>query len=91
VLLSHLLPRILPFRTYIYALSAASAGVIDEYLCSGRNRLRTLSIGGNRLGNVGTVPVENVMRADTHVQQLYLASVGMGAAGGEAIATMVFQ
>jgi Ran GTPase-activating protein (RanGAP) involved in mRNA processing and transport len=70
-------------------LSAASAGVISEYLCSGRNRLHTLSIGGNRLGNVGTVLVANGMRADTHVQRLCLASVGMGAAGGEAIAAML--
>jgi hypothetical protein len=37
------------------------------------------------------LPAANIMRADTHVQQLCLASVGMGAAGGEAIATMVFQ
>lgn len=70
-------------------LTVVSAELIGAYLGSGINRLHTLSIGGNRLGNAGTLLVAQGMQADVHVQRLGLASVGMGAAGGEAIAAMI--
>lgn len=70
-------------------LTVASAKMIGSYLRTGNNRLHTLSVGGNRLGNAGTACIAEAMQFDSHVRRLCLASVGMGAEGGKSVGELL--
>ncbi|CAM9200069.1 unnamed protein product, partial [Ectocarpus fasciculatus] len=89
----HLSGRINASLKHLYldgnGLSIEAAKVICQYLSTGVNKLTTLSLGCNRLGDEGAKYVCAGMCQDTCVKRLILSSAGIGKMGATYIADML--
>eukprot|EP00455_Lapot_gusevi_P040540 TRINITY_DN4593_c0_g1_i6.p1 TRINITY_DN4593_c0_g1~~TRINITY_DN4593_c0_g1_i6.p1 ORF type:complete len:651 (+),score=290.45 TRINITY_DN4593_c0_g1_i6:145-2097(+) len=67
-------------------LTAASAPRIREHFLSGKNKLLTLFLAGNRLADEGTAIIAEGLKEDRVLQRLGLASNRIGPKGAKALA-----